>query len=199
MTFSRRHFIGAITAAGAALVAPRSFASVAIDPRPALLPRALAALDAHGGRIAHRDVIGLVDFTSPSRNARFFLVDVAGGSVLSSHLVAHGRGSDPANSGWVEHLSNRPGSNASCDGSFLTGETYMGKHGRSRRLGGLDRQNSEALSRGIVIHAASYVGNDLALTQGRIGRSQGCFAVANSEISEVLARLGPGRLLFAAK
>ena len=164
-----------------------------------MLPRALAALDLHKSSIAHRDVIGLVDFTAPSHTARMFLVDVANGRVLSSHLVAHGRGSDPANSGYVEQLSNRPGSNASCEGSFLTGETYMGKHGRSRRLGGLDWENSLAESRGIVIHAASYVGNDMAKSQGRIGRSQGCFAVATDEITEVLTRLGTGRLLFAAK
>ena len=81
--------------------------------------------------------------------------------------VAHGRGSDPANSGWAEHFSNRPGSNASSQGSFLTGDTYVGKHGRSRRLHGLDPQNNLAASRGIVIHSASYVDPGLALAQVR--------------------------------
>ena len=199
MQFSRRHFIGAMTMGCATLAAPRTFAAVQTGERPSLLPRALAAMDRHAAHIAHRDVVGLVDFTSPSRNPRFFLVDVANGRVLSSHLVAHGRGSDPANSGWVEHLSNRPGSNASCEGSFLTGETYVGKHGHSRRIGGLDSENSLAEARGIVIHAASYVGNDLARTQGRIGRSQGCFAVSSDEITTVLSGLAPGHLLFAAK
>ena len=199
MNVNRRHFIGAIAATCATAIAPRGFAAVRSGERPALLPRAMAALNTHGSSIPYHDVIGLVDFTSPSRNARFFLVDVASGRVISSHLVAHGRGSDPANSGYAEHLSNRPGSNASCEGSFLTGQTYIGKHGRSRRLGGLDWENNLAESRGIVIHAASYVGNEMALTQGRIGRSQGCFAVASDEIDEVLSRLGAGRLLFAAK
>ena len=77
--------------------------------------------------------------------------------------------------------------------------TYYGKHGRSRRLIGLEDANSAALERGIVIHAASYVSEDMAATQGRIGRSQGCFAFSNSDINGVLERLGEGRLLYAVK
>jgi hypothetical protein len=73
----------------------------------------------------------------------------------------------------------------------------MGKHGRSRKLVGLEPANNMAAYRGIVIHAASYVDEDQARAQGRIGRSQGCFAVSYSDLSEVLGRLGSGRLLFA--
>jgi hypothetical protein len=127
------------------------------------------------------------------------LVDVLNGTVVGNHLVAHGSGSDPANSGWAERFSNRPGSNASSQGCFVTGDTYYGKHGRSRKLHGLDPDNDLALSRGIVIHAASYVGEGIAQSQGRIGRSQGCFAVSRDDIDQVLARLGPGRLLLATK
>ena len=166
---------------------------------PALLPRALAALEQHGASLTARDRIGIVDFSVPSRTPRFTIIDVAGGTVSAPILVAHGKGSDPANSGWVEHLSNRPGSDASCSGSFMTREIYSGKHGASRRLVGLDPENSLAEERGIVIHAASYVGRSLAETQGRIGRSQGCFAVSPGSIADVLDRLGPGRLLFAAR
>ena len=199
MKCHRRSFLGAVVAGSAALVAPRGFAAVIAGGQPALLPRAMAALAAHGPAIAHHDMIGIVDFSVPSHLPRFHLVDLGNGRVASSMLVAHGRGSDPANSGWVEKLSNRPGSNASCEGSFLTGETYVGKHGRSRRLCGLDAENSLAESRGIVIHSASYVDGHMALAQGRIGRSEGCFAVSHSEIEGLLAQLGPGRLLFASK
>lgn len=164
-----------------------------------LLPQARAALDRHGASLANRDLIGLVDFSAPSKAARFYLVDMPGGQIVSSHLVAHGRGSDPANSGWVQHLSNRPGSNASCDGAFLAGQAYYGEHGRSRRLIGLDADNNLAEARGIVIHAADYVSPAMAANQGRVGRSQGCFAVAHSEIADVLELLGPGQLLLAVK
>ena len=199
MNFNSRGFIGAVAASAAGLVASRGFAAVKSGESPALLPRAMAALNSHASSVTHRDMIGIVDFSVPSHQPRLHLVDLGNGRVASSLLVAHGRGSDPANSGWVEKLSNRPGSNASCQGSFLTGETYAGKHGTSRRLLGLDADNSLAESRGIVIHSASYVDSALALIHGRIGRSEGCFAVSHQEISGLLAQLGPGRLLFASR
>lgn len=199
MKLNRRLFLGAVVAGSAGLVAPRAFAEVKSGERPGLLPRAMAALDSHRFRIANREVIGLVDFAAHSRETRFHLVDVGNGRMITSFLVAHGSGSDPGNSGWVQRFSNRPGSNASSHGSFLTGSTYYGQHGRSRRLEGLDPDNNKALQRAIVIHGADYVSGQLIEMQGRVGRSQGCFAVSRKNIGEVLDRLGPGHLLFAAK
>jgi hypothetical protein len=199
MIFNRRRFIGAMAAGSAGLVAPRAFAAPRSGDVPALLPQAMAALEAHGSRVRYRDVIGIADFSEPSRVPRLHLVDIVQGKVLATHLVAHGQGSDPGNSGWLQTFSNRPGSNASSAGSFVTGSTYYGKHGRSGRLIGLDPENSNAAMRAIVIHAAEYVSPNMARLQGRIGRSQGCFAVTDIAIGEVLARLGEGRLLFAGK
>ena len=196
---NRRHFLGAVVAGSTGLIAPRAFATVRTGPPPALLAQAKAALDRHGSSVQHRDVMGLVDFSLNSGQPRFHLVDIAGGRVAQTWLVAHGRGSDPGNSGWVQHFSNRPGSNASSEGSFLMDQTYYGKHGRSRRLKGLEPQNSLAMQRAIVVHGAAYVSSGAALSRGRVGRSLGCFAVAQNTIDEVLTRLGPGRLLFAAK
>jgi hypothetical protein len=224
MMSGRRRFLGAIAGTAASVLLPRGASAAVLpettdrsgmngvlppeslvpdpaqgDAAPALLPRALAALDQHAARISDPGVIGLVDFSVPSRLPRLHIVDVAGGRVLSSHLVAHGRGSDPANLGWAEHFSNRIGSEASCNGSFVVGETYYGHHGRSRRIIGLDPENDQAEVRGIVIHAASYVDPAFVNQYGRIGRSQGCFAVGLNEIAAVLDHLGPGRLLFAAR
>lgn len=224
MNSGRRRFLGAIAGTAATVLLPRgAMAAVlpdatgrspwpgflapesiqpenpASDPAPALLARALAARDAHAARIADPSVIGLVDFSVPSRIPRLHIVDLVGGRVRSSHLVAHGRGSDPENSGWAERFSNRLGSEASCNGSFVIGETYYGQHGRSRRIIGLDPENDQAEVRGIVIHQASYAEPEFAAQYGRIGRSQGCFAVGGSAIDTVLDQLGPGRLLFAAR
>lgn len=204
MKFDRRRFLGAaaVGATGLAVRPGRTMPLAEVQPvagsGPGLQERAQAALERHGPLIAKRDVVGVVDFALPSRAPRFHLLHMDSG-VVSTHLVAHGRGSDPGNSGWVERFSNVPGSNASSEGCFLTGEIYMGKHGRSRRLYGLEPANSMAAPRGIVIHAAGYVGSAIARETGRIGRSQGCFAVSQADIDQVLEVLGPGRLLLAWK
>lgn len=206
---NRRRFIGGSLALSAGLVTPTALAlpsvpaaapaPAGIADRPAIVSRALAALDRHGPAIAQRDLLGVADFSAHSKEMRFHLVDIARGEIRKSYLVAHGRGSDPSNSGFVERFSNRPGSNASSEGSYVTGAIYHGKHGRSRRLHGLDPQNDQAFDRAIVIHGADYVDAAMAEHQGRVGRSLGCFAFERCEIDEVLDQLGEGRLLYAAK
>src|ERR1700759_1068214 len=78
-----------------------------IDPQ--LFARAKAALDQH--QIYARDAIGIADFSQPSSQPRFHLVDLQNGTV-ESHLVCHGRGSDPAHSGYLQRFSNDFGSYA---------------------------------------------------------------------------------------
>jgi hypothetical protein len=165
---------------------------------PGLLRRALDALERHRDGITYRDFIGVADFSLPSRAPRFHLVKLTDGSVRS-HLVAHGKGSDPSRTGWLERFSNEPRSNATSAGAYRTGSVYVGAHGQSMRLEGLDPTNNNALSRAIVVHAAWYVSEEMIGYSGMLGRSQGCFAVAGSSLSEITARLGPGRLIYADK
>jgi L,D-transpeptidase catalytic domain len=166
-----------------------------LDPR--MLARARAAFERHRSRLTHADVIGIADFTRASSEQRFFLMDTMSGRV-TRHLVAHGRGSDPAHTGFLQHFSNRVGSEASSEGSYVTSAYYPGRYGRSMRLQGLDYSNSNAEARAIVVHSAWYAEpNVLASNSGRLGRSEGCFALPYSSLQEVLARLGPGRFLYA--
>ncbi len=67
------------------------------------------------------------------------------------------------------------------------------------RLAGLDPTNSNAEAREIVVHSAWYVGPDMVRAHGMLGRSEGCFAVSQTDLPQVLQRLGPGRLLTACK
>ena len=166
--------------------------------RPELLRRALAAMDRHADRIERRDRIAIADFAAPSSQPRFHFVDLASGR-SQSLLVAHGSGSDPAHTGWLSRFSNQDGSNASSEGAFLAADYYVGKHGRSQRLHGLDATNSNALSRAIVVHSAWYSNPDMLRTHGMLGRSQGCFAVGEGDLDRVFALLGPGRMIYAAK
>jgi len=199
MVLNRRRFVGGLVAGSVCLTAPPVLSKARAAEMSPFLDRARAVLATHGSRIRFHDFVGLVDFGAPSGTPRFRILDMGNGRVLANHLVAHGRGSDPENTGFLQKFSNRPGSNASSEGSFLTGETYFGKHGRSRQLHGLDPQNDMAFARAIVLHGADYVSQDMARSSGRIGRSLGCFAVSGKDIDEVMAMLGPGRLLFAAR
>ena len=203
LVFSRRSFINLALAglasgsAGARLALGRTD-SIDGEIDPSLLRRAFDALERHQGTISYRDFIGVADFSLPSRARRFHLVNLAEGSVRS-HLVAHGRGSDPAHTGWLERFSNEPHSNATSAGAYRTGSLYVGAHGHSIRLEGLDPTNSNALSRAIVVHGAWYVNERVIGDFGMLGRSQGCFAVADSSLPEIMARLRPGRLIYAGK
>lgn len=165
---------------------------------PLLLSRAKAALESHQSRVRNRDILAIADFSQASRDPRFHIVDLRSGQ-STALLVAHGKGSDPSHSGWVQHFSNQHGSEATSAGSYLVGDTYFGQYGESRRLIGLDPENDQAENRAIVIHPAWYVNQSLIAEQGKIGRSQGCFAFAQGDIRQVLERVAPGSLLYAGK
>ena len=202
MILTRRNLIlSAAAGAVAASLPARAFAAVAprrpyIDPR--LKERALAALEAKGRLIPHHDVIGIADFGRASRDPRFYIVDLRSGFV-TEHLVAHGRGSDPGHSGWLEYFSNVVGSEATSEGAYLTGDAYTGKYGWSMRLSGLDHTNSNAEARDIVVHSAWYAEPQMVIDHGKLGRSEGCFALPGISHAEAMTRLGSGRLLYAEK
>lgn len=166
--------------------------------RPELFQRAIAALDRHSMRIPSHDRIAIADFDVPSAQPRFHLIHLGTGQV-ESLLVAHGSGSDPAHTGFLHRFSNEPNSNATSEGAFLTSDYYFGKHGASQRLHGLDWTNSNALDRAIVVHSADYATPEHVAKWGKLGRSQGCFAVSAADLETVFLRVGHGRMIYAAK
>ena len=127
---------------------------------------------------------------------RFHFANLEQGTV-TSYLVAHGSGSDPEHDGWLKWFSNEPGSNATSRGAYISWEWYTGRYGTSVRLGGLDADNSNTLERLIVMHAADYATPAHVARWGRLGRSNGCFAMAPDDFLFALAQLSGGRLLFA--
>lgn len=181
-----------------AVVRPSAESQFAPGVPPRLMKRAMAALEHHGRRVPRHDRIAIADFSAPSGKPRFHMVNLEDGRATSK-LVAHGSGSDPSHTGFVQRFSNANGSNASCEGAFVSADYYYGKHGKSQRLLGLDPTNNNALERAIVVHAAWYANPDMIARRGMLGRSQGCFAVGEDELAEVFERLGPGRMIYAAK
>ena len=177
----------------AALAPPTAPAGI----NPVLFQKAKAALDSRPW-IKTRDFLGIVDFSRGSHEGRFHVVHLPSGQA-DAFRVAHGRGSDPAHSGYVEQFSNRPGSAATSNGAYTTGEYYHGKYGLSMKVHGLDWSNSNAESRAIVIHNAWYAEPDMLSTHGKLGRSEGCFAFSQRDQALVMHRLAGGRMIYADK
>ena len=134
----------------------------------------------------------VVDFNLSSSIERLFIFDWRS-QVVRKFLVAHGRNSG---SQFATNFSNEVGSNCSSLGIYKTLHTYIGRHGDSLRLEGLDDTNFNAEERDIVIHSADYVVPNYNGT-GRAGRSEGCFAVDPASIDEVLECLKDGSYLNA--
>lgn len=172
----------------------------AVTPNPAydarLVEIARRELQRAGAAVWRRDIVGISDFARPSTLPRFHFVNLEKGEIRSFH-VSHGRGSDPAHSGFLQAFSNVPGSEATSRGSYLTCEWYKGKYGTSIRLEGLDPDNSNALDRAIVMHPAEYARPEHIAKWGRLGRSEGCFAMSPDQFNEALWHLSGGRLLYA--
>jgi hypothetical protein len=153
-------------------------------------------LDRAGAIVWRRDIVGIADFGLHSAEPRFHFVDLVNERV-QSYLVSHGSGSDHEHDGWLKQYSNIEGSEATCRGAFLTRSWYTGKYGTSIRLDGLDYTNSNALPRAIVMHQASYATPEHVARWGRLGRSNGCFAMGPEQFDRALIDLAGGRLLVA--
>jgi hypothetical protein len=146
------------------------------------------------GTIQHEGVLSIVDFSLPSFKKRLFVLDMENGKLLFNTLVAHGR-----NSGKIlaTRFSNRFRSLESSLGFYLTGETYTGQKGYSLRLMGIEQGiNNNAFDRGIVVHAAAYVNDEISKTYGRLGRSEGCPAIPSDIHRSVIETIKNGSCFF---
>jgi len=147
------------------------------------------------GLLSDADTLTVIDYSRPSREPRLFVVDVARRALLHRALVAHGRGSGEDR---ATRFSNHPGSLQSSLGLFVTLGTYVGRHGRSLRLLGLEAGvNDRAEERAIVMHGASYVSEAFAALHGRIGRSLGCPALPVDVAPRVIEAIRGGSAVFA--
>ncbi|MGA7236212.1 MAG: murein L,D-transpeptidase catalytic domain family protein [Bryobacteraceae bacterium] len=179
---------------------PTQFAAL-LKLAPTLAPQALqAALTAlkrvlANGAKVRSDVITVIDYTKSSTEHRLWVFDLAHTRVLFDELAAHGRNSGD---NLAMRFSNAPDSLMTSLGVFLTGETYIGKHGLSLRLEGLEKGfNDNSMARAIVLHAADYVSDAIATATGRIGRSWGCPAVRPEISRRLIQTLQGGSLILA--
>lgn len=139
-------------------------------------------------------LLTILDFSKPSSEERLYLIDIKNQQLLVKSLVAHGQNSGAL---FAESFSNRPSSHMSSLGMYLTAYTYLGKHGYSLRLNGIDRGlNDNAYKRAIVVHGANYVSEKYITQVGRIGRSFGCPALPLEKNDAIIDFIKEGSCLY---
>ena len=142
-----------------------------------------------------QQIVTIVDFTLPSYDKRLWVYDLSTNSVLYNTQVTHGLKSGDINPTYFSNVNN---SNKSSIGLFLGGSEYYGRDGHSLHLHGLEENyNSNAYKRSIVVHSADYVSAEFVVNTGRIGRSNGCFAVNKDDRENLFKYLDNRGPLFA--
>jgi hypothetical protein len=149
----------------------------------------------HEGRLAaNKQFLTVVDFDLPSTKKRLWVLDVAARQVKFHTLVAHGHNSGE---NVATSFSNQNESNMSSLGFYVTQDEYVGKHGRSLKLSGVDEGfNTNAMARSVVMHGAEYVSEDFIRQYGRLGRSLGCPAVPMDQKDQIIEAINGGTCLF---
>jgi hypothetical protein len=141
-----------------------------------------------------KNIITVIDFTKPSTEERFFVIDLEHKELKYKCYVAHGRNSGDD---YAKSFSNDSESLKSSLGFYLTAETYSGVHGYSLKLDGLEKNiNDKARRREIVIHGADYVSDEFIKKYGRLGRSWGCPALPINISKEIIDLISGGSCLF---
>lgn len=102
------------------------------------------------------EIAFFIDMKISSGRNRFFIYNLKENKVIDEGLVAHGSGSETGIPGKL-HFSNTPNSNSSSLGKYSIGNHYIGKFGKSYTLYGLDKTNSKAYERYIVLHKYKHV------------------------------------------
>ena len=144
-------------------------------------------------QLNNNKILTIIDFSKSSSQNRLFVIDIENKKIEHKSLVAHGR-----NSGFefASKFSNKISSYQSSLGFYKTAETYIGKHGFSLRLDGLEFSNSNARSRAIVMHGADYASKNFAQQNGRLGRSLGCPSVPIKQHKEIIETIKNGSCFF---
>ena len=145
-------------------------------------------------KIDNPDILVICDFSQSSNKKRLYILDLVNNKVLLTTYVAHGRGSGAE---YAMRFSNRSRSHQSSLGFYITSNTYCGEHGLSLRLRGLEPGiNNLAMKRNIVLHGATYIGDEYLNSNKFMGRSYGCPAVPESECEEIIDLIKNGTCFF---
>lgn len=144
----------------------------------------------------------IIDYSKPSTEERFFLINLREGKVQKKFRVSHGIGSGDGNVPY--RFSNTKDSRQTSLGIHLVGGVYNGSYGATLRMYGLEPSNDRAYDRDIVMHGAWYadssfidkINSKTKKPYGRLGVSWGCPAVAPGNQRYLLPLLKDGALVM---
>jgi len=147
------------------------------------------------GRIGNNRLLTIIDYSLPSSEDRFFVIDLQQQTMAFRSLVSHGRNSGDL---YAVNFSNKVQSHQSALGFYITGTTYKGGQGYSLLLEGVEPGfNDLARARSIVIHGAAYATHDYVSRYGRLGRSFGCPALPPKLSASIIDTIKGGSVVFS--
>ncbi len=143
-----------------------------------------------------KSVLTIIDYSKPSTEKRFYVVDLDKKELIYKTYVSHG-----VNSGKKKAtaFSNVVNSRKTSLGTFLTDTTYYGSNGYSLRLDGLTSGlNDKARERYIVVHGAKYANPSFIEKNGYLGRSWGCPALPEHLTRDIIDTIKGGSVIYAS-
>ncbi|MGR5206178.1 murein L,D-transpeptidase catalytic domain family protein [Vibrio alfacsensis] len=143
-----------------------------------------------------KQVLTIIDYSKPSTEKRFYVVDLEKNKLIYNTYVSHG-----VNSGLktATKFSNIVNSRKTSLGTFLTDTTYYGSNGYSLRLDGLTSGvNDKARERYIVVHGADYANPSFIKKNGYLGRSWGCPALPEHLSRQIIDTIKGGSVIYAS-
>jgi len=123
----------------------------------------------------------LIDMSLPSGQNRFFVYDLKKDTIKNAGVVTHGR----CNQNWLEgrKYSNESGCGCTSLGKYKIANSYYGRFGLAYKLHGLDKTNSNAFKRFVVLHAHECVPE--TEIKDDICQSDGCPTVAPGYLQQL--------------
>lgn len=141
-----------------------------------------------------KNYLTIIDYSKPSSEKRFVILNMNTLKLEDYTYVAHGKNSGAE---MAVSFSNKLNSYKSSLGFYLTGKTYNGRYGYSLKLYGLEeRFNSNAYTRGVVIHGAAASEPEHLKNYGFLGRTEGCPAVPKSLNKAIIEKIQQGSVVF---
>ena len=138
----------------------------------------------------------LVDMKVHSGKNRFFVYNLIKDSIVAAGLVAHGS----CNQGFLLNpsFSNEKGCGCTSIGKYIVCNPYKGNFGNSFKLKGIDKSNSHAFDRYVVLHAYDCVPDD-EIYPVPLCNSLGCPMVSYhflDKLTDILSKANKPILLY---